>query len=469
VRWALPLLLLVGAPLGAAAQPVLGPEGTEIASSFDEHDPFDLHIGVNYGFQARRIAIKREYAGLDGSTPDGPMPIAKDLLFQQRRHVLTPHLSIGIFQGLQLSAALPIVLHDSREFLFDQRASPCVFPPDPEPTCIDRRNSSTIRDGLLPSGAGGDPLGYDARDPTGGFAPDSRTVFRGVDRSGLDQVHVGLAWAPLRQELDDTKPTWVIGLEYRVPVGRIMRFDRLEPSRETGVGRGIHELRAWTGLSRRTTWSEPYVFFWWQGPVKLQGTTPEDPGGSLFWDVGFGQQPVWPQHRAGTRFGFEAIPWENKREQQRLSVIFEGRIEAHFQGRAYSPMWEIFAFAGDRVTHPDGELVLDRDPTTPGVQPMSHPGVTMVESYMTFGGRFGLGGHVGENARFSATLDVAHDQAHRITWTNAGVDRNGNMIVDPGTSEVNPLYVPDIDLAGRRYIADETIDWTFLISGTLLF
>ena len=37
----------------------------------------------------------------------------------------------------------------------------------------------------------------------------------------------GFVWAPMNQRRDDTKPTWVLGVELRMAVGKIARFDRL--------------------------------------------------------------------------------------------------------------------------------------------------------------------------------------------------------------------------------------------------
>jgi hypothetical protein len=466
----------------ACASDAWGAEGTEIASAFDEGHPFpEVYIGVDYFFESKRAAIKREYAGLDPSMTDGPVPIVKDLVFKQTRHVITPHLQIGLFHDLQLSLTMPIIVSDNREFELDQRADPCIFPGDPqmrEPTCIDNRNSSTLRDNLLPGFNGAGPLGYDANDPMSNFASDSTTVFRGVGRAGIDQLHVGLAWAPMVQKKDDTKPTWVIGAEGRFSIGKIMKFNRFSPDSEDGVSRGVHEVKVWTSLSRQTTWSEPFVTFWWMSPFDVRGRTPAGTDG----DVGFGQETFYPQQSAGATFGFEAIPWEQKERKQKISVELRGRVEAHFEGRNYSEMWEIFSYAGDSVNNPSGPLVLDENPITMGVQPLSHPGTTDVENYMTFAGRLGVRGWVGKNAKFSASFEVTHDQQHRISWTDAGDEFPGcdgtngpdcedpnDDVITPGTGEVNPLHKQVMDVVGRRYIVDENTTYTFLISGTIMF
>ena len=63
---------------------------------------------------------------------------------------------------------------------------------------------------------------------------------------------------------------------------------------------------------------------------------------------------------------------------------------------------------------------------------------------MTFGGRFGVHGEVGPNAHFNASFEIANDQKHRITWTDAGneSDQDTDDVITPGTREVNPLHAP---------------------------
>ena len=70
--------------------------------------------------------------------------------------------------------------------------------------------SSTIRDGLLTAD------GFDARDPGTPLPQSGDLVFRGRGRKGLDQLHFGLAVAPMNQRRDPTKPTWKLGGELRL-------------------------------------------------------------------------------------------------------------------------------------------------------------------------------------------------------------------------------------------------------------
>jgi hypothetical protein len=127
-------------------------------------------------------------------------------------------------------------------------------------------------------------------------------------------------------------------------------------------------------------------------------------------------------------------------------------------------MWEVFAYAGHARS--DGVLTLDADPIASDVQAINHPGVTNVENYLTLGGRTGLDIHLGRRVRLDLGFQLAWDQGHSISFADAGVDGDDpDDVVDPGTSEVNPLHVPVIDLVGRRYRADDGL--TYAVTGGL--
>ena len=463
-------------------------EWTDIASAFDDNNPINIFLGVDYLFEARRAAIKRELSGVkDIPAPPDTVPIGKDLFFSQDRHVIKPHIEIGVFHDVQLGLALPITIALNRSYDFDQRAEPCVFPKQGNmPTCIDATNSSTLQDKLLPDGTSG-KLGYDANDPLTNFDINSKTVFRSTTRSGLDQLWISLSWAPMNQARDDTKPTWILTAEFRPSIGKLMKFNTLKPTTEAGVSPGVHEFRAQTSVSKNVGWATPFVVFWWQAPIGVRGNKPGDPNGSLFWDTtsedAIGQRTTGPQQHAGTIFGFDATLVENAAEKQRLALEFLGKVDAHFTGLGYSEMWEVFAYAGDVTRDANAPLRIDLDPTKPGTQVISHPGVTTIENYMSFAGRVGLTGAIGSHAKFSVSFELGRDHTHAISYTDAGIDlplcdsthvapnceTTNDSLVTPNTREVNPLHKQLIDVAGRRYIVDETTTYSLLASGQILF
>lgn len=440
-----------------------GPD-SEVASSFDDDDPFDLHVTLDYGYELHRGAVMREALRSDLGAGD-PIPVEKDLYYRSSRHVITPRAELAIFHDLAITMALPIVVIDQRTLELDQRDTPCSFV-TPR-TCIDRASSSTIADGLLPMS------GFDADDPATSFPGDGSLIFRGPDRKGLDQFHLGMVVAPMNQLRDDTKPTWKLGAELRLAVGKVAELDGDDPGGNTGVGSGVHEVRVYSSIARKIGWAEPYFEAWWQAPIKSTSK-------SLFQDVGFGAQSIGKQQEAGTRFGFEAIAVDKGPDRQRVSLDLSARVLAHFEGRNYTPMWEVFALAGDAER--GGPLILDASPTQAGMQALSHPGISNVENYLEMGGRAALRADLGPLVHVAALFEVSNETRHVITFADAGVDLEtcsggetsdceptSNDVVNPGTEEVNPVHAPTIDLVGHRYVLDSAVNLTMGVEARILF
>lgn len=439
------LAAIAGAAGSLASRPALASPESEVTSAFDKGDNIDVHLSLQYRVRYRHGAAKRELAGLAGTDPDGPVPVVKDLVFTHVRHLLVPRLEVGVFHNVSITAALPVVLSDTRRLDFDQRADPCVYPGgSATPTCVNADNSTTIADGLLPQ------TGFDADNPSAGFDPDQATIFRGPTRRGLDQLNLGLTWAPMDQAHDPTKPTWKIGAEMRLSVGKVMRFDRADPSSSTGVSRGVHEVRLWTSMDRRLGWAEPFFEAWYMATVGVRSGAPlEDPSPH------FGARQTGPQQTAGGRFGFDAIAWEAPGDH-RLDLRMAGRLDAFFDGRGYSDLWELFAYAGDAQA--SGPLTLDADPTVTGVQAVSHPGVSNIENFLRLGGQAGIDAHLGPRVRLDLGMTLTWEQPHLISFAEAGVDgSDSDDVVDAGTREVNPLYAPLIDQVGHRYKVDQVL------------
>jgi hypothetical protein len=154
--------------------------------------------------------------------------------------------------------------------------------------------------------------------------------------------------------------------------------------------------------------------------------------------------------------------------RERVGVQLGGELEALFAGRAYTDMWEVFAFAGHAPT--TGPLVIDADPVTLGVQGVSHPGVSNVENYLTGAARLGVDATVSSKVRLDAGFRLGWEQSHLVSFADAGEDGDDdNDSVDPGSEEVNPLHVPLIDEPGHRYRADGALVYGFTLGGRVLF
>jgi len=425
-----------------------------VASAADQDDPIDLHLRLDYEYSVEHASIWRERVGA-AAGPLDPIPKIRDLAFKQNRHQLTPRADLGVLPNTSLYAALPIIISQQRDLTLGEG--------------VTRIGSTTLADGLLPMG------GFDAKDPGTPLPGDG--VFRSPSRSGLDQIHVGGAIALMNQDNDDTKPTWKIGGELRAPIGRVMRFDRADPSAETGVGRGVYEARAWMSFARRYRRTEAWLELYWQTPIAEKDTSllrlPEAER--------FGATNIATGQRAGVAFGLEAYAYDDAANHNRISLDLGARADAHFEGRDYSELWEVFAYAGD-ASDAGGPLVLDADPTATGVQARSHTGVTNIENYLELAGRAALRAQLGSYVRFAAMLDLVWKTDHAITFADAGVDlptcgagvtgdceNENNGVVNPGTREINPLHVPRIDLVGHRYHSEDNFGFVVGVQGQVLF
>ncbi|HET7502564.1 MAG TPA: hypothetical protein VFK02_16200 [Kofleriaceae bacterium] len=409
-----------------------------------------IHLDIDYEYQLDDARISREQVGDPSADPLAPLPIHRELDYHHTRHLLVPHLELGIYHDFWLSLAVPIVISDTREL--------------DVPAGTDRTTLSTFRNGILTSN------GFDAADP--GTPPSGAIAFRGITRSGIPELRGGIGVAPMNQARDATKPTWKLGAELRAAIGRVMRFNAAAPGEETGVSTGVHELRLWTSMDRRFHYFEGWFEAFYQRPIYTRHT-------SLFQDPGFGAVNVDPPQTAGASFGLEAYVVNDRATGNQVSLDLGARLDAHFEGRGYSEMWEVFALAGDRNL--GGPLILDADPTMPGPQDLGHPGISNIESYLETAARIALRGKLGSHVSFAALGELIWRTDHVISFADAGIDlptcptgtprceTNDNDQVTAGTAEVNPLHQPLIDLVGHRYHSEHNRGYVLGVQAALRF
>src|SRR5262249_39832180 len=138
---------------------------------------------------------------------------------------------------------------------------------------------------------------------------------------------------------------------------------------------------------------------------------------SLFQNPGFGATNWQKSQIAGVDFGFEAYAIDNKADRNRISLDIGLKSEVHFEGRDYSELWEVFAYAGD--SRGTGPLVLDSDPTKMGLQAMSYPGISNIENYLETAAKIAIRAEIGPHVRFSAGADITWRTDHVITFADA--------------------------------------------------
>ncbi len=485
-RGFLPAFVLVMG-LGQVAEAA---EVTRVASSFDQDfngNAFDLHFGVSYDFHYKQAAVLREWGA------GGRNNLAKDLIYRQMRHTVTPMLEIGLWHDISVYVSLPVVLSDNRSYSFDQQeGGDCVFPQNPaqsnyvsgSATCVNKTNSTSIRDGIIPRD------GFDAfedTNPYGQFTdPETDMIFRAPTRRGIDQIHAGVKFGILSQARKSHLPNWVIGLEGRFAVGKPMTFERSiqieDPAGNHRVGRGIHELGAWTALSRRYRWLDPFFGAYWRQSIRA--------GNTQFQNWGSTAGNPNPQSTTGAYVGAEIVPWENKSQDRKFSIILSGSTDLHYNGRAYSEVWELLsdspALVGDYTPDDGNGTDCNRlsalahaaaNPLDPennggylaagGSECGTYNGITSVDDYGTFGFNGALNFHMNRFARLNFGVNAMTDTRHFVTAATRGKgDRAGEPdLVDPDTADVNPVRRDVVDQVGRRYAVDDV----FIINAYLNF
>jgi hypothetical protein len=470
MRKLLGLTAFFGVAFGVSSIAQAG-EVTRVATAAEEDNPFDLHAGVNYEFDFRRASLLREWGN------GGSNRLARDLVYKQQRQTVTPTLEIGLYHDLSVYMTIPIVVNDQRSYSLDQsEGSDCIFPEEAgageSSTCVNKTNSTSIRDSIIPAN-GWDGLERGAAYETFTEA-DEELIFRAPVRRGIDQLHVGLKYGILSQKRFSHLPNWVIGLEGRFAVGKKMSFSRNidleDPDGNHRVGRRIHELGAWTALSRRFRYLDPFFGAYWRMGLRASKTEFQSLPN---------QSEVNPPQVVGTYFGSEIIAWENPEKQQKFAIFFQVTGELVTRGRAYSEAWEILSdspalagtndpsdggcnvaaavsYANGNFDNPDDYIEVANDSSAGTCVPFN--GITTVDTYAKLGLTTSMNFWLGKYARLNLGAHLRTQTRHFITGANRGdptrLAGGDPDTVEAGTIEVNPVRRDVIDNVGRRYALD---------------
>ncbi len=452
---------------------------TDLASAGDVGDLYDFNLKVEYTRSLKRAAIKREATGRV-EYRDG-IHVVKDLRFTQIRHILSLRAEAAIWRDLQFHITLPLILGDERTWDFAQNdGDPCGSPDDPQNyKCVNKNNSTIAKDKLLPQSII-DAMSTDQIHVAG--PEDKQNLFYLPQRSGLDQLYLGLTWAPMNQLRDPTKPTWILGFEARIAVGEPMAFNPYfdatkgespeNPRGNTSVGRGLHQFHFFTTISKRFSNLDPWFTLYYLLPVAKDD--------SLYKKTIFplsGQERSSPQHQGGMELGVEVVPYEELKTQHKFTIELLTRLDAVFEGRGYTEIWELFAnnpmLQGPCQPTPQTTSQQKWNNGTYCTSPsgsIPYPGITSIENYMIFTGSLAFNLDFTKYFRGRLGLSLAHELEHFITFGDAGKDLNhdGELNYDPAKGdpegEINPLYRPYIDMAGRRFRVEQTTVFNFFFS-----
>jgi hypothetical protein len=465
------LALLAFAPRAAADEPVSAREprlmnetgeNTTVIDAFDEDDPFDANLLLTLRQRWKHASIRRETDLAQPGLSTGGFVPANENVASYSRSITTLEFGadVGIFRDLALSFRVPLVLNDAQE-LGD----------------LDGSSNNPQR----------------LQDPSG---QQLFTVpFKSPSRSGIDYIGLGLDYAILNQARDDTKPTWVVGVESRFSVGERLHAcndaaaikcpDPANPtvSREPGISRGMTTLILRTIFSRRYGYVEPYTGFRMQFEFPQSNSdfgATSDVKGTLL---------SHPPAVGTFTMGMEVFPWEVRERFQRIGLDFKVRGEYHSPGREYSELFDALGSSqagslrepnpGAYKAGPDGFTSV----ADPAVRPVFFTGITDQAAYGAFGGSAGVTWQAGEYVKFTAGVGLTYAQNHLVTAADAcnpdlnadagssGPCRVGGATAAGGstTGVPNPNHRQVIDLPGRRFSVDDTTLVDLWLSGVVMF
>ncbi len=392
----------------------------QVVSAFEGEDfaGSRLHGQVTYEFALSRGDLRREHAGfaVEG-TPLGAVPERPDLTYKTLRHVIVPSLELGLFRGLSFGVALPVTIR--------QRSTLSV-------TDFSRTASSTIRDGILPM------AGFDSQRMGGPTDASSSVLFRSPDRAGLEALHLMLTYALSDGQREPWLPTWKVAVGLELAIGSLMKLDSQNPSASSGVSTGVHALLVKTSLAKRVDSFLPFVEVAFRAPLMVRSGAPlAEP------DTIASAPDVDPPMQISGDAGVEWWLWQRAERGHRLALGVSGGATAVTRGRDYSPLWEAFALAGDPIR--TGPLVLDRDPSTAEIEPLPYGGPSTVQGHLRGRLGFELGLIYAGQVEVALATDLGWQEAHFVSAAEQG-------------AMINPLHVPLIDQAGRRYRQSDAFD-----------
>jgi hypothetical protein len=255
-----------------------------------------------------------------------------------------------------------------------------------------------------------------------------------TERAGIGDITVGAKWAPFNGERDDTKSTWVIGLDYIIPSGELANPNDIIGGKTGHVGLGHHQLVPYMLFSHRFKVLDPYCGI--HATIPVQGREARDKDFEI------------PYH-GGVLVGMEIVPWENT--TRHLKFAIDIRLTSEFfagvQGSvSASPRGTVNELSDFLYAHTNDE---------------SNPFDAMkrqlqaTSEYTQFGIDLGFVLRLAEFARLRVGASLQHNTEHFITGAEGSNQTNKNS--------------PDYYDVGSRFCVEETTLFTYWVNGTILF
>ncbi len=446
----------------AAREPQLMSETAEItnvADAFDKNDPFDLNLVLGFTQSWKNAKIRRETTiRQPGLSTGGFIPATENVAtYSSTMSTLLVGADVGIYHDLALILRVPVILSWSQS-LGDLNGSAAVAPQ------------------ILGDPSGGQLFGVPFTSPT---------------RSGVDYISAGLDWAISNQQRDETKPTWVIGLEGRLPVGAPLHacnasaamgtpscptpsaYTDPTQNRDPGISRRMYSVIGKTVWSRRFGYVEPYSGF------RVQADLPAAGSDFSNWNPANNLSRT-PPLLGSFELGLEVIPYEHREQFQRLSADFRFKGTYHSPGREYSELFDALGSTqAPSLRVPNPATWAPPGPTQ--AEQIYFTGVTEQQAFGSFTLSASATWQAGEYIKFTAGTNFTYAQRHLVTAadscnpnitdaTQAGpcvTQLAGGFTQAQGAP--NPDHHDIIDLPGHRFSVDDTTIVDLYIMGIVMF
>lgn len=434
--------------LATLAQPVRAAEITTVASADPDH-LFNLHISMRWDRTQERGKITREQADPNANPPFGEVFPVDELRYTRVTNAFVSRIAVGLYRDLELHTEIPYILSDDDTWRF---ALVNGLPVEPTSTIehntIDamNRTCTTSPCPLFPVGS-------------------STTVFHG---GSLGDVLVGLAWGIFNDKRDDTKPFWLVGADVTLPTATLYdpAVDRganwsspYASSSHTGpVGEKVWKWDLYTVLSRRLGPIDPYFRAHLTGMRRsnqtysnclhaddLAGRTPaemtiagaancKDPS----WQDAAGAQLPWI---AGLVFGTELVPYEDRAEDQKVTIDVRAYADYTSSQRFYN-----------QLTDANGRL-------------------NKTDPYLVAGGLLGLYLRASRFVSLRADASLAFETSHFLTGESLGRTgvTSGDVSGATANANLNPNFDWRYDAPGRRFRITDDVIFAFSVAGVLQF
>ncbi len=404
-------------PAGAAdLTDVADAADTVIVGETEREDIFDLYVGTTFRMNLANGKITREPIVRPNVTTSGCVDAANsrdclpvdEMRWKRNTSVFDIALEIGMFHDLAATLAFHYVIGDTMALRYAKGVTP-------EESSVDPPGS--IND-LFPLGAT-----YDS-----GFR-SKHTGWGNIDEFGYRTggMDLGVRWAPLSDERDDSKPMWVLIFNWSNPWladAHNPGTTRASEDNPGSVGDGSHYITFGTALSKRVAnfgligidpnvnrrgFIEPYMEFNYTFPVPAKGRALPEFTRSR---DNFGRRPP---HKAELNGGMEVVAVEDLRNSRKVAVDIGLRSAFISEGRSYNELTDAL-----------GE-------------------VTYTEQYYNVTGLLALYIQAAEFMRFKAGLTFGYTAEHFLTFEEVGEDgangvADGQVLPNDPADKINPYF-----------------------------